>query len=400
MHKSPIDTLYVDLVDACNLACPTCPRGMRYMKNRKGQMSIDKFEKIMRKAALLGFKVIGLYNWTEPLLCKDLYLYTKTIKAHGLMSTFSTNLSFRNVPNLIEILKHTDEIYVSLSGFTQDTYKIHHRGGNIENVKRNLQLIGDAKKSGEISTNVQIKYFDFPYADSEFPSFQQFAADNGLSIVHNKAYGDPLSCREKQNAWVEKYFNVFNEPFFNPPYTACKFTSNAMSIDYNGNVHLCCLKSNSEATKIGNFLEEDFDVLQYRRVSHPACACCTVKRPVAFNDVMLDLCASGMRKSFSRKYEFADRIRDREIYVYGCGEMLDRRSDILEICKPQAILCDAPYHTEESKYGLPVKIAAEALAKTTPLPIVIFAGRNAGQTIMEKIRREFPKFKEIYLCCF
>lgn len=49
MHKSPIDTLYVDLVDACNLACPTCPRGMRYMKNRKGQMSIDKFEKIRRE---------------------------------------------------------------------------------------------------------------------------------------------------------------------------------------------------------------------------------------------------------------------------------------------------------------------------------------------------------------
>lgn len=65
-YRTPQATssLLIELIDACNLQCPTCIRGMRYMKNRRQQMGLDLFANILDKAARLGMRFISLYNWT------------------------------------------------------------------------------------------------------------------------------------------------------------------------------------------------------------------------------------------------------------------------------------------------------------------------------------------------
>ena len=190
-EPAPFRSLYIDLVDACNLACGTCYRGLRLMKNKRGQMPLDTFERVLDKAHETGHYGICLYNWTEPFLCRGLPEYAHMVKDKELFCGLSSNLSLP-CADLISTLQYCDQLIVSVSGFTQDTYKINHKGGSIEFFKRNLEKIALAKSNGKILTQVDIRYFNFPYSIKEFTLFQKFANDLGLNILLWKGLGDPM----------------------------------------------------------------------------------------------------------------------------------------------------------------------------------------------------------------
>src|SRR3977135_2527774 len=62
--------LYVDVIDACHLKCPTCVRGVRAFPNTATKMSLEMFDAIVRKAKDDGAYGVGLFSWTEPFLCR------------------------------------------------------------------------------------------------------------------------------------------------------------------------------------------------------------------------------------------------------------------------------------------------------------------------------------------
>src|SRR3974377_83537 len=88
-------TCYIDIIDKCNLRCPTCVRGTRLLKNSDNTMSIETFRSIVRKARNEGYHGIGLFNWIEPFLSKAIDQFVAVVKQEGLYCGISSNLSLK-----------------------------------------------------------------------------------------------------------------------------------------------------------------------------------------------------------------------------------------------------------------------------------------------------------------
>lgn len=405
--------LSIDIVDACNLQCPTCPRGLRYMKNRRQQMSFELFTSILDKAARLGFHYIDLYNWTEPFLCRDLPRYTAHVKTKGLFCKLSSNLSFPHLPHLIPALASCDKLIVSVSGFQQETYRVNHRGGNIAFVKNNLKKIAEAKRRGDIHTNVVIRYFNFDYSEAEYPQFEAFAKDLGLDILLWHGNGNPHAAQSpladyNEKAWLAR--ETHNQSLALPtsiPGKACRVSIVPVTVDCRGDVFLCCSKPNFAATRVGNFLEDDFDLIQYLRLVHPLCAGCTVRKDVDMAPYHAASLLRGLTRSLGVSADFleeaareaavAANLAGREVYFWGHGGMFRRKRHVFAACRVRCVLSDmedAPALVD----GFPVRHPDEVLKDGELLPIVIFGGREAQERIAQTIREKWPEYREIFFC--
>lgn len=415
-------SIYIDLVDACNLSCPTCPRGLRLMPNSPGRMDVELFTKIMRKAARLGLQYSGLFNWTEPFLHPDIAQFTRLVKKHGLTCILSSNLSLPSIPDLIPALENCDHLIVSVSGFYQRTHSINHRGSNIKVVKKHLAEIAQAKSDGKINTFVEIRYFNFDYALPEFDLFKKFAELLGLGINLWKASGQPKTSRPAMTSpetdwrtvgnWfisTDKIPAVPKLDNINPPPDGliCYSSADPMLLDYKGDAYLCCLMPNFSKTRIGNFLTDDFDVLQYRRYVHPLCAMCMRPKDYSSPVEHLHSLARGCIKSLDVKSASladvecsrsqAQALSGREVYFFGCGQMYQLKKYLYAQLTPRAILVDvqdAPQMVD----GIPVRSLEESLGSGEILPIVVFAGAKQQKFIAEKIKARWPACKEIYFC--
>ena len=85
--------MYIDIVGACNLSCPSCPMGNSENLNFKKAMQLEMFKQIVDKAKTEGVNTIYLYNWTEPLIHPKIGEFIEVINAAGMGSGISTNLN-------------------------------------------------------------------------------------------------------------------------------------------------------------------------------------------------------------------------------------------------------------------------------------------------------------------
>ncbi|WP_336346526.1 hypothetical protein [Pseudomonas monsensis] len=85
--------MYIDIVGACNLSCPSCPMGNSENLNFKKAMQLDMFKQIVDKAKTEGVDTIYLDNWTEPLIHPKIGEFIEIINAAGMGSGISTNLN-------------------------------------------------------------------------------------------------------------------------------------------------------------------------------------------------------------------------------------------------------------------------------------------------------------------
>lgn len=120
--------MYIDIVGACNLSCPSCPMGNSENLNFKKAMQLDMFRQIVEKAKREGVRAIFLYNWTEPLVHPKIGEFIEIINAAGMNSGVSTNLNLaKNMEKAL--LAEPGFFRISLSGFYQETYAKGHVGG-------------------------------------------------------------------------------------------------------------------------------------------------------------------------------------------------------------------------------------------------------------------------------
>lgn len=419
-YMTPTETsiLCIDIVDACNLHCASCVRGNRYIKNSHRVMPYELFTKIIDKAARLGISSIELFNWTEPFLCKELPKYAAYVQKKGLICHISSNLSLPNIPHLIPTLKHCEFLVISVSGFTQDVYKINHRGGNINFVKRNMERIGDALRRGELALDVYIHYLIFEHSQEEFPLFKEFAEQQGMKAVPWRGLGFSeahASCsHNNEHVWSQKHldFNRMAYPLSDGGCTArqCLGSITPVPLDCEGNVFLCVFKPSIEKLRVGNFLDDDFDILQYRRFAHPVCAVCEnwyrnrLVAPRPYHKMSL---LRGMMKSLdisaaqgaeaAEEMAAAARLAGQKVYFWGCGEMFRRKRHVFSNCRPVCLLADTPSRPD-SVEGLAVRHPDEVVPSGETLPVVIFAGKTACETILRTIRQNYPKLTDIYCC--
>jgi MoaA/NifB/PqqE/SkfB family radical SAM enzyme len=303
---------FLEVNSACNLKCPTCTKGNKAgYEHQTGLMDPELMEKIIDKIASENQKaIVFLYGNSEPFLHPRLPECIAAVKNRGLRCEMSTNLNY--VQRLDETLAaKPDFVIVSLSGFTQEVYVKGHAGGNIDKVKKNMRLLGEA--NSRASERVQISVNYHVYKDNggaELDSMRAFAAECGLGFFtstaraismenaiqycrEHDAEATPFEVQENRPDWnhllppVSKQWRDTMDRLKIPPTQAremyekyplqpvCPVGAGSMFtfIRHDGKTSMCACVADRRIT-VGDYLETSADELIQQRTGHAICQQC------------------------------------------------------------------------------------------------------------------------------
>ena len=302
--------LYVDIIDVCNLRCRTCPRGVRAFPNTPKKMSQAMFMKIVEKACYDGAYQVGLFNWIEPFLIRDLQDYARIVKSFGLRCEVASTLSVRRIDGLLDCLKSVDMLWVTTSGYTQSVYEINHAAGSVEYVMRHLKEISMAKKNGAIFTDVLLRFLMFDYNAHEEIPLRNLANELGFRFEVLLGSGHPIRTKvsppdrgKDQSQMKGGLFgairraaggilfhtrdNSVSVPIISSLLASfsserrnsvCPLIFEHIALDAAGDVYQCSAYGNLPPLRIGPYLDLTREEILLRRHNQPFCNTCDWKR--------------------------------------------------------------------------------------------------------------------------
>lgn len=285
---------FIDTNDACNLKCPTCARGLRFMANSSKSMSFHLFRAIVEKAKSEGYDVISLYNWAEPILSKKLPEYISIVKELGIGCHVSSNLSFKRRFDTIErsLAAGLDYLIVSVSGLNQEVYEINHRGGEISYVRENLEYISKLlRNNSDVNTKVCLTFIKFDYNMQCEPLLKEYADSLGIDFEVRDGVGQPdkrvdlIASLVSEEAFLDRMKNCPQPSIYEKDGEICALILDTISIDCDGYAYLCCANPNYPILRIGAYLDMTKSEILMKRYTHPLCKSCVgYRRKASVNE--------------------------------------------------------------------------------------------------------------------
>jgi MoaA/NifB/PqqE/SkfB family radical SAM enzyme len=282
----------IDVVGASNLRCPSCPQGnVVGYRLPHGNMEPELLKRIVDKAqGECRVRQINLFAWAEPLLHPQLPELVNIVQARGIPCHLSSNLN---------ILPHADAIMaanpasfkISASGYTQEIYGFSHRGGNVAKVKKHMQELAKAKKRANAATRIYVNYHRYRHNLKEEPLMREYAASLGIGfepvwalmlplekiIGHLEGVEDKFSLTEEDDQLIEHLALPFKEALASARQERdqpCRLRDSQISLDFQGNVQLCCGVFDASRFTLGHFIDMSLDEIQEIRNNHAMCARC------------------------------------------------------------------------------------------------------------------------------
>ena len=203
--------MFIDPTSICNLRCPFCPTGDENEARRSGQkrhyrdrtiMSKDIYDALLDEMNEYLF-YIGLYNWGEPLLSKNLPYFIRRAKEADIYTEIQTNLSIELSEQAMEelLLSGIDMITASIDGFSQETYQIYRRGGDFKLVKSNIERLAALKNRLGVQTEIVWNYLVFSFNEHEIKDIEKYCRDRGIIFCLRESYIN----RESHPHWLPSY---------------------------------------------------------------------------------------------------------------------------------------------------------------------------------------------------
>lgn len=288
-------TYWVDIVGACNLRCPSCPRGNFSAEDSEsgvppsGLMDFDLFKQVVHRIKVDGASVnpqVHLYNWGEPLAHPDIVKFVEHVLGEGIYCGISSNLNVDR--NLEEVLATgLDFFRVSMSGFHQASYGQTHSRGNVERVKDNMRRMRDAMDRHGTNTYVEVCYH--MYRHNVGDDLVEMAAlcnelrfnlapvwafflpiEKNIELLQNPDAELPDALRQLYVITPREAANIAM-PYKDKP---CPVRDHAIVINHDGTVPLCCNTYDRKHIIADNFLAETHEQLQAKRYDHELCGPC------------------------------------------------------------------------------------------------------------------------------
>jgi hypothetical protein len=262
-------------------------------------MTPELLARIVRKAqSECHVTGISLFNWTEPLLHPGLPGLIRIVEDAGIPCHLSSNLNL--LPDADAIMAANPASFkISVSGFTQQTYGEYHRGGDIEQVKKNMVALVEAKKRSNAGTRIFVNYHRYRHNLHEEPLMRSFAEDLGVAFEPVWALMFPLekilafaegapadsSLTAEDRQLIDRLaFRLQDtlasaQHYQNQP---CPLRDSHLSLDFQGQVILCCGVFNTGKYGVGNYLAMPLDEIQTIRQNHGMCRRCRRQGAHAF----------------------------------------------------------------------------------------------------------------------
>ncbi len=227
LNKTEIDgypaVIKIDLTPRCQLQCDVCIHAESFSPKQHFKsdmnMPIDLFKKICDEVSghTLAF---SLHFYGEPLLNTNIprmitYAAQKRINTY-FTTNFSMQLTDQEFTGLIESGLHT--IIISLDGFSQETYNVTRKNGNVDLVKDNVtRLCLMRKKLKKDSPLIVIQSLIFDHNQHEKKHIEKFCKEIGVdSVYFPKGHKDPWKkgCAPRTTPKAKKVLPLCPWPFF------------------------------------------------------------------------------------------------------------------------------------------------------------------------------------------
>ena len=286
--------LNIDVVGVCNLKCPSCPSGNWTGDHQPtGIMAVDLFERLLAKAtAECRVTGVGLFNWNEPILHPQLPELIRLCHQYGVQSHISSNLNVLKDPEGV-LAANPSSFRISASGFTQEVYGYTHRGGDIEKVKRHMSRLHEAKLQTGATTPISVLYHLYLHNLDDGLAMKDYCQTLGFDFLAVWAFMMPMEkilaasgdtslatlTDEDQRLIANLALPLDGALAVSQQYKAspCALREQQITIDYLGNVWLCCSVFDADKSILGSYLELDLAEIQGRKHRHPSCGPCMDK---------------------------------------------------------------------------------------------------------------------------
>ena len=275
--------LVFDLVDQCNLTCPSCYRGIH--GNASGKMSIENAKRMLDHLFIhFSFDYIMPYSWSEPFLCKNLPDFIELFAQYPAKLHLSSNL---NLPlkedDLRRILPHLTQLRLSATGLDQESYEVYHRNGKIEKVLKNMELLSKIRQETDAQTEFVWMFGRTLYNGNQEQKIRDFCNQNGwnfdsytyyLTDVKDlyKVYNNEPISPETYEVLYPSYEALREQLLSKLTPKRCPFLSRDIVVDTNMNLMTCCttdISLNIPVTSITSTEE-----LISSRLKNPFCKKC------------------------------------------------------------------------------------------------------------------------------
>jgi radical SAM family protein/iron-sulfur cluster protein len=234
--------LCIDVSNKCNLACPFCPTGRHEHGRAKGNVSLATFASIVDELAPYAFS-LDLFDWGEPFFNPELPRLLAYAHGKGLITTISSNLSFRLSDDYIRSIVAGGLTYLtaSIDGADQQSYEHYRRGGKFELVMENLRNFVRLKRElGSDTPRITWQYLVFAPNEDRVEDARRLAQDLGLDFrLLAGTYDDPAW--EPRGDYSMDYLHVHEN--------RCVWLWNSAVFHWDGGWASCCM---------GFFKHDDF----------------------------------------------------------------------------------------------------------------------------------------------
>jgi radical SAM protein with 4Fe4S-binding SPASM domain len=245
--------LYIDPINICNLQCPLCPTGQKLMPSQ-GKMSLETFRNIFDIFKDYA-QWVGLYNWGEPLLHRDIFDMVSYIAKHNTRTMISTNFSVPFPEHRAEemVKSGLSRLLVSMDGATRETYEQYRIGGSFNKVIENLHMLAETKRRLNSSLPEMIlQFIVFNHNEHEIDKFNEMAQQVTAKVSVTSAICDmgtvaefsPQEAVARYANWLPKNSEYRRyDAYGNWVYNAdvCHSLWNTVVFRWDGEVFPCCL---------------------------------------------------------------------------------------------------------------------------------------------------------------
>ncbi|NSW44533.1 MAG: SPASM domain-containing protein [Bacteroidales bacterium] len=166
----------IEPTNRCQLACIECPTHNHSIEIKKGDISLELFEKIIKEIHHQTF-YLNLYFQGEPLLHNQITQMISIAKKYRIYTVLSTNAQNLDEPLAQRIVKSgLSKIIISMDGMTANTYNKYRIGGNIDKVKTAVETLIRVKKELELNNpKIIVQFLVHRFNEHEIKTFKQWA---------------------------------------------------------------------------------------------------------------------------------------------------------------------------------------------------------------------------------
>jgi MoaA/NifB/PqqE/SkfB family radical SAM enzyme len=235
---------HIDPINVCNLQCPVCPTGIGVLGRPRGKIDVNAYRDLVDQIAPYAY-VLELFEWGEPFLHPQIFDLIRYAQQARISVRLSSNLNHFDAGMAVELVESgLDRLIVAVDGATQETYERYRRGGHVERVFSNMELIVKEKRRQNGSRPfIMVRMLVHRHNAHEIDALKQKAGELGADTFATGEFYVDTSDNRQVEEWASR------DPRFTsydwaagPPENKwhCADLWESMHISWDGGATPCC----------------------------------------------------------------------------------------------------------------------------------------------------------------